>query len=130
MNPKITFTLRLILGSILIVFGMNKFFNFMPNPTNTSEEATNYISTLIETGHTFKLIGIIELSSAILFFTNKWIPFALLIIAPIAINILLYHVAVDISHILPGAIVFIIVIILFYDNRMNFESLFKSKTNN
>jgi len=126
MNSKIIRILRLLLAAILIVFGVNKFFDFLPgSEEGLSQEAADFMTTLMETGYSFKFIGVIEIFSGVLFLFNKWIPFALLVIAPISINIILYHLALDIKGILPGAIMFVIIIILFYYNWERFKSLFE-----
>jgi len=124
MNSKLITVLRIILGIILIVFGANKFFNFMPSPEGMPEAAANFITALVETGYTFKFIGAIEIFTGILFLTNKWVPFALLLIAPVIVNIMLFHLALDMKSMLPGTILSILVIILFYNNWDKYKALF------
>ena len=125
MNSKIILTFRIVLAIILIAFGANKYLNFMPSPEGSPTEAINFMSAIIETGYLWKFIGAVEVFSGLMLLANKWVPFALLLVAPIAVNIILFHLFLDISTILPGLIVFTLVVLLFYQNWNNYKPLFK-----
>jgi len=73
MNSKVTMALRIVLGLILIIFGANKFFGFMPSP-ELPEAAGNFMGALAETGYMFPLIGAVEVIVGLLLVLNKWVP--------------------------------------------------------
>ena len=126
MNQKVTKIIRILLGSMLVIFGANKFINFMPAPENMSEAAAGFMKAIMDTGYLFKFIGLVEIISGILLLTNKWTPFALLIIAPVILNIIMFHLVLDVANIIPGAIIFIMLVFLFCMNRNKFSPLFKA----
>lgn len=126
MNQKVTRIISVLLGIMLIIFGINKFLNFMPAPENMPESASNFMKAMIDTGYLFKFIGLVEIVSGILLLINKWVPFALLIIAPVTLNIIMFHLMLDVADILPGAIIFILLVYLFRANWSKFSPLFKS----
>lgn len=124
MNVKIVKIVQVILGLLLIVFGVNKFLNFMPSPENMPQAATDFMVSINNTGYLFKFIGFVEIVSGILILINKWVPFALLLIAPIVVNIILFHLALDLGSIMPGAVILILVVYLFYSYWNKFKPLF------
>lgn len=123
MNSKVTTALRIILGLLLIVFGANKFLMFMPSP-ELPEAAAEFMGALGKTGYMFYLIGAVEAVAGLLLVIKKWVPFALILFAPVAVNILLYHVKLDIANIGPGILVSLLTVILIYANWNHYKSLF------
>ncbi|MEN8124922.1 MAG: DoxX family membrane protein [Bacteroidota bacterium] len=123
MNDKIVKIVQIVLGLLLIVFGANKFFNYMPSP-EMHESAADFMAALYNTGYLFKFIGFVEIVSGILILINKWVPFALLLIAPIVVNIILFHLALDLGSIMPGAVILILVVYLFYYYWNKYKPLF------
>ena len=123
MNSKVTMALRIVLGLILIIFGANKFLNFMPMP-ELSEGAADFMGALGKTGYMFPLIGAIEVITGLLLIFKKWVPFALILLAPIVVNMLLYHVYFDLAGIGGAAIVSLLTVVLIYVNWNHYKSLF------
>jgi len=124
MNKKLTMILRIILGLLLILFGVNKFAHFMSMPP-MPEAASKFMGALIATGYMFKFLGIVELGSGLLILFNKWIGFALLILAPLLVNIILFHLMLAPSAIAPGAVITLLAIYQFYANWDKFKPLFE-----
>ena len=94
MKNKIEMGLRIVIGALLLMSGLNKFFNFMPTPEMT-ESAGLFMMALGETGYIFPVIAIIEIVVAGLLISGKMVPFALVILAPIMVNIALLHIVLD-----------------------------------
>ncbi len=123
MNSKVAMALRIILGLILIIFGANKFFDFMP-AMEMPEAAGNFMSALAGTGYMFPLIGAVEVIVGLLLVLNKWVPFALILLAPVAVNMVLFHLKLAPGGIGPAALVSILNIILIYVNWDKYKPLF------
>ena len=87
---KLPMIARILLGLIFFVFGLNGFLNFLPTPP-MPEAAGSFAGALAATGYMFPLIKFIEVVVGILLLTNKFVPLALLILAPVTVNILLFH---------------------------------------
>ncbi len=121
MNSKLSLALRIVLALLLLVFGGNKFFGFMPNPPLPDD---SFIPHIIATGYLWKAIGLTEITVGLLLIFNKWKGFALVILAPISLNIILYHFAYDLGGIGPGALIAILNILLIYANWNKFKTLF------
>lgn len=124
MNSKVTMVLRILLGLILVIFGANKFYPFMPAPTEMSEGAANFMGALNNTGYMFPLIGGVEVLVGLLLLFKKWVPFALILLAPVAVNMVLFHLALEPGTTAPALVVFIINAILIYANWDKYKTLF------
>lgn len=124
MESKVTLVLRIVLGFTLLVFGSNKFFNFLPPMEGMSEAAGNFMGALKNTGYMFYFIGTVEVLAGLLLLFNKWVPFALVILAPVSLNILLFHLNLDLGSIAPGALVFVLNFYLIWVYRTRLKYLF------
>ena len=89
-----------------------------------SEGAADFMGALGKTGYMFPLIGAIEVITGLLLIFKKWVPFALILLAPIVVNMLLYHVYFDLAGIGGAAIVSLLTVVLIYVNWNHYKSLF------
>jgi uncharacterized membrane protein YphA (DoxX/SURF4 family) len=123
MNSKLTMVLRILLGLILLVFGSNKFFQFMPAPPMEGAPA-EFMGALFATGYMFPLIAITEIVAGLLLLTNKWTGLALIFTAIMSVNIILFHIMLAPATIAVGAVVAILNVALIYANWNKFKTLF------
>lgn len=105
--------LRSLLGLTLVVFGLNKFLGFMPMP-EMNEQAGAFMGALVNSGYIFPVVGGVLVVVGLLLLGNFFVPLALLLLAPISVNIVLIHVVLDSSGIVPAALVAILNVLLFF----------------
>ena len=123
MNSKITMVLRLLLALILIVFGLNKFFHFMPMPPMEGPPG-DFMAALGKTGYMFPLIALTEIVAGALLLVSKFKGLALILVSIISVNIILFHLVLAPAGIGLAAVVAILNIILVYANWKKFRTLF------
>ncbi len=104
MNSNFTTILRIILALGLLVFGLNKFVGFIPQP-ELSAEASDFMNSLLDTGYVLYVLGTLEILIGLLLLLKKWVPFALLVLVPISVNILLFHIFLDLPQIIQAVII-------------------------
>jgi putative oxidoreductase len=82
-----------LLGLLFIVFGLNFFLNFLPAPGNPPEGSPPalFFGALIPTGY-FAFVKSLEILGGVLVAIPKTRNFGLLVLGPIIINILAFHV--------------------------------------
>jgi len=114
----------MLLGLALIVFGLNKFFDFM-HLFEMPTAAANFIESLKTSGYVFYLIAVLEIGVGLLLLLNKWVPFALLVLVPISLNILLFHLFLDVSDVYIAIIVSTLNTILIYKYWKAYRPLFQ-----
>lgn len=79
---------RVLLGILLFVPGLNGFLNFLPPPPTALPE---FAEALMKTGYMFPLIKGTEVLAGVLLLTNRFVPLALAIVAPVVVNIVAFH---------------------------------------
>ena len=92
MKNKILFGVSLLFGLMFINAGLNKFFNYMPVPTDLPENMVNAMTAFVTIGWLIPLIGVAEITGGLLFITNKYRSLGAIIILPVMIGILLTHI--------------------------------------
>lgn len=85
---------RLIFGLGWVVFGLNFFFQFLPQPP-PPEAGMKFLSGLMANPYFFPLLKVTEVAVGVLLLANLAVPLALVVIAPITLNIVLYHGVLD-----------------------------------
>jgi uncharacterized membrane protein YphA (DoxX/SURF4 family) len=83
---------RGLLGICFFVFGLNGFLNFIPPPAGPMPEgAVAFGGALMQTGYMFPLIKGTEVLGGALLLGNRFVPLALAVLAPVVVNIFLFH---------------------------------------
>jgi len=101
---------RVLLGLMFAVFGLNGFLNFIPPPTQPLPEgAVAFGTALMKTGYMFPLIKGTELLVGLLLLSNRFVPLALVVLAPIVVNIVAFHIFLE-----PSGAVMSVVILAFH----------------
>lgn len=123
MNSMFTKIVRIALGLALVIFGANKFLHFIPLPEPVGG-AKDFMNSLGATGYLFPVVGFLEVIIGILLLLKKWVAFALILLAPISINIMLFHLFLDI----PGAPFALLILIfngiLIYKHWQQYKPIF------
>ncbi len=101
---------RVFLGLVFVVFGLNGFFHFIPTP-EMAEAAGSLMGALVATGYFMIVVKLVEVLAGLMILTGRFLPLGLILLAPVSVHILLFHVFLDPKS-LPMAI-FIIVLQLF-----------------
>lgn len=83
---------RVLLGLVFFVFGLNGFLNFLPQPPHEGAAAA-FLGALAATGYMFPLIKATEVIAGAMLLSNRFVPLALLLLAPIVVNIAAFNVA-------------------------------------
>lgn len=123
MNSTFTTILRIILGLALLVFGLNKFLAFIPI-FDMAPAGANFIDSLEASGYILYIVAILEIIIGLLLLFKKWVPFALILLAPISINILLFHVFLDVSGLVVAITIVAVNVILIYKYWKSYRPLF------
>lgn len=98
---------RILLGLPLVIFGLNGFLNFIPPPpTPLPEKAMEFAGALANSGYMLPLIGATMLLSGVLLVIGRFVPLALVLMAPFFVNSLLFHLCLERSG-LPTAAIFV-----------------------
>ncbi|MFC4689063.1 DoxX family membrane protein [Dokdonia genika] len=116
--------IRIGLGLMLLAFGLNKFFWFMPDfEFGDNIGAANLFQAFTDSGYMWPLVGGLEAIIGVLFITKKAFPAALLALIPISVNIVLFHAVLDPPNIVPALLVAILNGYFIYRNWSYYKDL-------
>jgi len=123
---KITIVIaRFLLGLIFLVFGLNGFLHFIPS-TLPSGMAGQFVGALAASNY-LVVVFLLQLVSAILLLVNRHVPLALTLLAPIIVNILLFHILMAPSGLILAIVVTVLWIVVFLSVRSAFAGLFQQR---
>lgn len=115
---------RLLLGLIFFVFGLNGFLHFIPQPkTPLPKPAIEFFMALLKTGYMLPLIMGTQLLCGVLLLANRFVPLALTLLAPVIVNIILFHAFLSPSGIAPGAVSVVLELYLAWAYRKSYASV-------
>jgi hypothetical protein len=118
---------RILLGLIFFVFGLNGFLQFIPQPPPPAGAAA-FFGALAATGYMLPLIGVAQVVGGAMLLSNRYVPLALAILAPIVVNIVLFH-----AFLAPGGLgvalaVLALEIFTAWSHRDAYASMLRART--
>ena len=125
MNSMFTKIVRIVLGLVLVIFGANKIFHFIPMDQPDANTASGqFVNSLGATGYIFPVVGFFEIVIGAMLILKKWVAFALILLAPISLNILLFHLFLDIPGISIALVIVLFNAILIFKHWPQYKPLF------
>ena len=118
---------RLTLGLIFFVFGLNGFLHFIPQPPPTGPGLA-FAGGLMAVGYFFPLLKGIEVAVSLLLLSNRFVPLALAVLAPIVVNILAFHLFVAPAGLPLALLILALEIGLARANRAVFAPMLQART--
>lgn len=120
---------RSLLGLLFVFAGLNGLLNFLPAPTAGSlpKGAMDFFVAMMQTGYMLQLIAGTQLVAGALLLANRYVPLALVLLAPVIVNIIAFHVFLLPAGIVPGAIAFVLEIHLAITHRAAYRSMLAAR---
>jgi hypothetical protein len=117
---------RYLAGVIFFVFGLNGFLNFIPLPP-PGGIAGQFMGVLYAS-HYLWVIFAFQAIPGILLLANRYVPLALAVLAPVIVNILVFHALMAPSGLPLALFVAVLWTLIFASVRPAFTGLFQSRT--
>ncbi|MFT6844939.1 MAG: putative oxidoreductase [Flavobacteriales bacterium] len=124
MESKLAKISRYLLGLMLLLFGLNKFLHFIPTPPMEGG-SLDFMTALMGTGYMLPLIAVVEIVVGILLVLNRFVPLALVLMAPVSLNIIMFHLFLDPASIAGGALVTLLNLYLLIAHKAKYNSMLK-----
>jgi putative oxidoreductase len=116
---------RILLGLVFLVFGLNNFFHFMPMQPIPGDAGT--FATIMYTHGWLTFHGILYVVAGLLLLVGRYVPVGLVLLGPILVNILLFHITLAPAGFAPGLVCAVLEIFLIYAYWPAFRGIFTSK---
>jgi len=121
-----TIIVRVLLGLMFTIFGLNGFLNFIPAPPPPPGLTGQFITVFMES-HWSLFVSGFQVIGGVLLLSGFYIPLALAILGPIIVNILLFHLLINHMGGSMAVVVALLWVFLFWRYRKYFASLFVQK---
>lgn len=125
-GKKVPTVARYLLGTIFFVFGLNGFLHFLPQPP-LEGGAGALAGAFAASGYMFPLIKGTEVLVGLALLANRFSPLALIVLAPVTINILAFHAFLAPSGMAIPLIVLVAHLTAAYGYRDLFRPLLRAR---
>jgi hypothetical protein len=113
---------RYLLGLLFVVFGLNGFLHFIPMGPMPTGAAGQFMAAVSES-HYMTVVFAIQLLGGLLLLLAQYVPLALTLLAPVIVNIILFHAFMAPEGLPLAAIATILWLLVAYPIRPVFTPL-------
>ena len=117
---------RVLLGLIFAVFGAIGLFELGPEP-EMGEEAGAFMGAVMDTGYLWPVIKVTEIVCGVLLILGLFVPLALVVLAPVALNILLFHLFLAPEGAIIGVVILVLGLYVAHQHRSSFGGVLQRK---
>lgn len=100
---KLATAARILMGAAFLVTGLNGFFHFLPEP-ELPQAARAFMGALVASRYMMPLVMATQVAGGALLVTGLAVPLALVLLAPVLVNIVLFHLYLARGGIVPGLV--------------------------
>jgi uncharacterized membrane protein YphA (DoxX/SURF4 family) len=122
----LTLTARILLGLIFVVFGLNGFLHFIPQP-ELPDAAKSFFGGLASTGYMLPLLFVAQVLGGALLLLGM-VPLGLLMLAPVIVNIIAFHLFLAPGGLPLAIVVAVLELFLAWAHREVYAPLFRLGT--
>ena len=128
MESKVTIAARVLLGLVFFALGSNGLLRIFPLPSAQGSAAV-FINGLMASRYFFPLLFVTYLLAGAALLMGRFVPLALVVLAPIIVNIALMHLFVPASgaEICAAALVAALAVLLGWSYRAAFRPLLRPR---
>jgi len=123
----LTAAARIVLGFLFLVCGLDGFLHFIPVPSEPmSSGAMAFGSALMQTGYMLPLVKGTEALAGALLLLNRKVPLALVLLAPVVVNIFAFHLFLAPQEMALATGIVVIQVYLAWAHRAAYRTLLAS----
>ena len=117
-----TIIARVLLGFVFVVFGSNIFLHFIPMPPPPATLAGDFSKALF-LSHYLHVVAVFQIVGGLFLLVGRFVPLGLVLLAPVILNIALFHVLLDPSGLVMAAVISILLVFLVWQYRDAFRGI-------
>lgn len=118
---------RILLGLPFFGFGLMIFIHPLPTPPEVAPAARAFSEALAATGYMMPMIGMVQVVCGALLVTNRFVPLALLLLAPFLVNSVVFHVVLERTGLVPALVFTALLLAQAWLYRGTFAAVLKAK---
>ncbi len=116
---------RYLLGLMFTIFGLNGFFNFIPQPPIANPLALQFL-VAVTSSHFAAFFFAVQVIVGLLLLSGFFVPLALTLLAAELYNILAFHLTL-LPGIAPALVACVLWVLVFLPYRESFSGIFAAK---
>jgi uncharacterized membrane protein YphA (DoxX/SURF4 family) len=124
-TSRLTIVLRSVLGLIFVAGPLAAALHLAPEP-ELPPGAAAFMGALAATGYMLPLLWTTEIAGGVLLLSGLLVPFALVMLAPVIVNIVAFHLFLAPAAIPPAIVVSALEIYMAWQYRAAFRPLFRA----
>ena len=95
---------RILMGLPMVAAGLIGLIHPMPAPPTLAPGALAFMNALRDTGYMVPLIALTQLAAGLLLLANRFVPLALVLLAPFLVNAVLFHAFLERGGLVPALV--------------------------
>ena len=122
---KVILVARILQGLVFVVFGANMILHFLHQEAPTGD--AGQLMLILTQSKWMTCVGLVQLVGGILLLVGRYVPLGLALLAPVIVNILLFHfLLLGGAGVAPGLVVTVLELFLMWAYRGYFRTLLGS----
>lgn len=117
---------RILLGLLFVIFGLNGFLNFIPTPLPPGP-ASQFMGAMF-VSRFYTVVFLTQIVGGLLLLANRHVPVGLLLLGPVLVNILAFHIFMAPAGLPIAAGASALWCIVFFRVRSAFSGVFAQQT--
>jgi putative oxidoreductase len=118
---------RVLLGLVFFASGLVSILN-LGKMGGMPVDATTFLTLMVTHNYT-KIIALFMLTGGLLLLVGRFVPIGLMLLGPILVNILLFHILFGVPGIITGLVCTLLEVFLIWAYWFNFRELFIAAPN-
>ncbi len=115
---------RVLLGLVFLAAGLVGILHHMSPPPTMPPDAVT-MTTILSVSGWMKFVDVLMVVAGLLLLVGRYVPLALVLLGPVLVNILLFHLTLEGGKgILPGLVSSLLELFLIWAYRLSFRGLF------
>ena len=116
---------KVLLGTLMLIFGLNKFLGFIPVEPPAGATAQTFLGTMFSS-YLYQVVALAEIIGGLLLFIPRFSFIGVLFLLPVMFNIIAFHLA----HDMPGNGIWLAPTFLYFIILFSFKDRLKTLTTN
>jgi putative oxidoreductase len=126
LRNKINTGIRIVFGILLSIAGLTALLGLTP-PMEYPEPAHLFMTALEGTGYVMVIVNVLKVLVGLSLVVNRFVPLALVVFMPVSVNMVLFHVFLDIGSILPALVIGVLNVYLMFIHIESYKPLLQAK---
>jgi hypothetical protein len=117
---------RILLGLVFVVFSVNYFVPFLPQPKGMPAEAMTFAGAFMAAGY-MTFIKVIELAAGLALLANRFTTLALALLAPMVVGIVIFHARLEPAGLPVALLVLVLELFLAWSYRAAYRPMLAAR---